>query len=216
MTNTSSADPLMHALPISLWEEAAPKQTPQHARKLREALQPYLSLSDLRRLAALDATALHTLLTPAATLPPEAVQGLLRVLATLLQPTANETITCANDLAALLMVSLGHLDHEEFWQICLDTKQHVQRLHCLYRGSLNATVVRVAEVFRLPLLLNSASMIVAHCHPSGSTEPSPQDIDMTRLLRQAGQLLEIDLLDHLIIGRGQWLSLREQRLGWEK
>jgi len=89
----------------------------------------------------------------------------------------------------------------------------VQRLHRLYKGSLNSSVVRVCELFRLPLQLNSAAIIVAHNHLSGSTQASPEDIDVTRTLIQAGELLEIDVLDHLIISRGAWMSMREQRLG---
>ena len=112
------------------------------------------------------------------------------------------------------MLELGHLDHEEFWIACLDTKNHVQRLHRLYKGCLNSSVVRVSEVFRLPLELNSAAIIVCHSHPSGSTQASPEDINVTRLLIEAGELLEIQVLDHLIIGQGRWVSMREQGLGW--
>jgi DNA repair protein RadC len=98
--------------------------------------------------------------------------------------------------------------------VCLDTKNHVQRIQQLYKGSLNSSVVRVGEVFRLSLLLNSAAIIVAHNHPSGSTEASPEDIDATRSIIRAGELLQVEVLDHLIIGQGSWLSMREQRLGW--
>jgi DNA repair protein RadC len=124
-------------------------------------------------------------------------------------------ITQPGDLAALLMVEMGHLDHEELWIVCLDTKNHVQRLQRLYRGSLNSSVVRISELFRLPLVLNSASIIVAHNHPSGDViHASPEDIAVTRSLIQAGELMQIEVLDHLIIGQGRWISLREQRLGW--
>ena len=145
---------------------------------------------------------------------PEEVQALVSLLQVLLAPCKDERITRPADLAALLMLELGHLDHEEFWIACLDTKNHVQRLHRLYKGSLNSAIVRVSEVFRLPLELNSAAIIVCHSHPSGITQASPEDIDVTRLLIQAGELLEIEVLDHLIIGQGAWMSMREQRLGW--
>ena len=138
---------------------------------------------------------------------------MLTLLTALLKPRPEEAIGKPADLAALLMLEMGALDHEEFWVTCLDTKNHVQSIQHLYTGSLNGSVVRVSEVFRLPLRLNSAAIIVAHCHPSGSTTPSPEDLTVTNLLVQAGRLLDIEVLDHLIIAQGRWLSLREQRLG---
>ena len=142
------------------------------------------------------------------------MQALVSLLQVLLAPCKDERITRPADLAALLMLEMGHLDHEEFWLACLDTKNHVQRLHRLYKGSLSSSVVRVCEVFRLPLQLNSAAIIVAHNHPSGSVVASPEDIEVTRRLIQAGELLEIEVLDHLIIGQGAWMSMREQHLCW--
>jgi DNA repair protein RadC len=79
---------------------------------------------------------------------------------------------------------------------------------------LNSSIVRVGELFRLPLLLNSASIIVAHNHPSGSTDASSEGIEATKSIVQAGELLQVEVLDHLIISQGSWLSMREQRLGW--
>jgi DNA repair protein RadC len=179
---------------------------------VREALAPYLSLTELRRLAA-QGEDLHAALTGLEPLP-EAVRALLTLLSLLLAPSHMESIRQPADIAALLMLRLGHLDHEEFWLTCLDTKNHVQRLVPLYKGSLNSSVVRVAEVFCLPMALNSASIIVAHSHPSGSTQASPEDIKVTKSLVKAGRLLQIEVLDHLIIARGSWLSMREHRLGW--
>ena len=179
---------------------------------VREAISPYLSLTELRGLAAKGEELLAALtgLEPL----PEAVRALLTLLSLLLAPSHEESIRQPTDIAALLMLKLGHLDHEEFWLVCLDTKNHVQRLVPLYKGSLNSSVVRVAEIFRLPIALNSASIIVAHSHPSGSPNAIPDDIKVTKALVKAGHLLQIEVLDHLIIGRGSWLSMRDQRLGW--
>jgi len=94
----------------------------------------------------------------------------LNLLQVLLTPTRNDRITRPADLAALLMLEMGHLDHEEFWVICLDAKNQVQRLHRLYKGSVNSSVVRAGEIFQMPILLKSASIIVAHNHPSGTTQ----------------------------------------------
>jgi DNA repair protein RadC len=179
---------------------------------VREAIAPYLSLTELRRLAA-KGEELQTALTGLEPLP-EAVRALLTLLSLLLAPSHEESIRQPADIAALLMLRLGHLDQEEFWLVCLDTKNHVQRLLPLYKGSLNSAVVRVAEVFRLPMALNSASIIVAHSHPSGSPQASQEDIKVNKALVKAGHLLQIEVLDHLIIARGSWLSMRDQRLGW--
>jgi len=179
---------------------------------LREAIAPYLCLDELRRLAASGASVQDALKRVEGL--PEEVQALMSLLQVLLTPSADECIRQPADLAALLMLEMGHLDHEEFWVACLDTKNHVQRLHRLYKGSLNSSVVRVCELFRLPLLLNSAAIIVAHNHPSGGIQASPEDIDVTRSFIQAGELLQIEVLDHLIIGQGVWMSMRERQLGW--
>ena len=184
----------------------------RQARALRQAIAPYLCLTELRRLAASGASVLDALKSGQDV--PEEVQALMNLLQVLLAPLGKERITQPADLATLLMVEMGHLDHEEFWVVCLDTKHQVLRLHRLYKGSLDSSVVRAAEIFQLPILLKSAAIIVAHNHPSGSTQPSPEDIDVTRALVEAGKLLQIELLDHLVIGQGAWLSMRERQLGW--
>ena len=186
--------------------------TQRQARALREVIAPYLCIADLRRLATDGENVLAALKSIEGI--PEEVQAVVSLLQVLLAPGKDERITRPADLAALLMLEMGHLDHEEFWVACLDTKNHVQRLHRLYKGSLNSSVVRVCELFRLPLQLNSAAIIVAHNHPSSSTQASPEDIDVTRMIIQAGEFLQIEVLDHLIIGQGAWMSMREQRLCW--
>lgn len=204
--------PQHHDGQLHLFENASvydAASSPQ-AQRLREAIAPYLCLNELRRLAA-GGENLQTILRHAEPVPDE-VQALLTLLTTLLKPRPNEAIGKAGDLAAMLMLDMGDLDHEEFWVICLDIKNHVQHIQRLYTGTLTSSAVRVSEVFRLPLRLNSAAIIVAHCHPSGSTTPSPEDLAVTTLLVQAGKLLDIAVLDHLIIAKGRWLSLREQRL----
>ncbi len=195
----------------TLWP-APNTQVRRQEQALREAIAPYLCLADLRRLAA-SGEDIQAALKSLEGIPEE-VQALVRLLRVLMKPLADERITRPADIAALLMLEMGHLDHEEFWQVCLDTSNHVQRIQPLYRGSLNSSIVRVGELFRLPLLLNSASIIVAHNHPSGSTDASTEDIEATKSIVQAGELLQVEVLDHLIISQGSWLSMREQRLGW--
>jgi DNA repair protein RadC len=187
-------------------------RTKRQEQALREAIAPYLCLAELRRLAAGGENVQAAIKNHERV--PEEVQALLSLLQVFVKPVPDERITQPSDVAALLMLQMGLLDHEELWVVCLDTKNHVQRIQQLYKGSLNSSVVRVGEVFRLPLLLNSAAIIVAHNHPSGSSEASPEDVDATRSIIQAGELLQVEVLDHLIIGQGSWLSMREQRLGW--
>jgi len=181
-------------------------------RMLREAIAPYLCLADLRKLAASGEDVQAALRENEAI--PEEVQALISLLRVLLMPRSQECIGKPADIAAALMLEMGRKDQEEFVVVCLDTKNHVQRIHRLYRGTLNSSVVRVAEVFRVPIALNSAAIIVAHNHPSGVPQASQEDIEVTRLLVQGGATLQIEVLDHLIIGQGKWISMREQRLGW--
>jgi hypothetical protein len=184
-------------------------QPSAHLRRLREAIAPYLCLDELRRLATTGAD-LHAALRSDEA-PPDEVRALLSLLADLLSPLPGEVIVGASDVAARLLVEIGQLDHEVFVVVCLDTRQRIQRIVPLYHGTTNSTLVRVGEVFRPAIGLGSTSIIVAHNHPAGSTTPSHADEEVTRLLRQAGQTLDIELLDHLIIAQGQWASLREQQ-----
>jgi hypothetical protein len=199
---------------LHLFEHAAsyaPSPTPQ-VRRLRDALAPYLCLDELRRLATCGQDVQAALRSDDP--PPDEVQALLALLCALLSPPPGEAIRSAADLAARLLVEIGHLDHEVFVVACLDNALHIQRILSLYRGTANSTAVRVGEVFRPAIALGSTSIIVAHNHPAGSTTPSPEDVEVTTLLRAAGQTLGIELLDHLIIAQGRWASLRTERQGW--
>jgi len=84
----------------------------------------------------------------------------------------------------------------------------------LYQGSVNSSQVRVGEVYRQAIIDNSSSIIIAHNHPSGDPTPSPDDVVVTKAILQAGKLLDIDLLDHLILSNGRFVSLKERGLGF--
>ena len=118
------------------------------------------------------------------------------------------------DAANLLLGEMATLEQEHLRTILLDSKNHVLRVHTVYIGSLNSAVVRVGELFREAIRLNSAAMIVVHNHPSGDPTPSPEDVAVTRQIVDAGKLLNIDVLDHLVIGHGRWVSLKERGLGF--
>lgn len=129
-------------------------------------------------------------------------------------PTERPAIHCPADAANILDYFIGSLDHEEMWVVDLDTRNRVMSLVKLYQGSVNSSQVRVAEVFRQSILENAPAVIVAHNHPSGDTSPSPEDASVTRAIFQAGKLLDIDLLDHIIVSKGRFTSLKERGLGF--
>lgn len=119
--------------------------------------------------------------------------------------------------AANLLTAMGVLEQEQMRVLLLDTKNRVQSVYTTHLGSLHTTVVRVAEIYREAVRANAAAIIVAHNHPSGDPSPSPEDVALTRELVKAGKLLDIELLDHLVIGAGdRFASLKERGLGFEK
>lgn len=125
-------------------------------------------------------------------------------------------IKSPTDAAQLLMLEMGHLDQEHLRTVLLDTKNRVQAVSTVYVGSLNASMVRVGEVFKAALKHNSAALIVAHNHPSGDPTPSPEDVLVTREIVSAGKLLDVEVLDHLVIGHGRFVSMRERGLGFAR
>ena len=118
------------------------------------------------------------------------------------------------DAANLLMPEMMTLEQEHLKVVLLDTKNRVMRITTLYVGSLNTTMIRVGEVFREAIRTNAAAIIVAHNHPSTDPTPSPEDVAVTRQIVEAGKLIDIDVLDHLIIGGSRWVSLKERGLGF--
>ncbi len=116
------------------------------------------------------------------------------------------------DVAALLAPNMAHLKQEQLRTVLLDSHRRVMASPTIYIGSLEMTVVRVAEVFREAIAHNCASLVLVHNHPSGDPTPSPEDLDLTETLVAAGRLLDIAVLDHIIIGQGAWRSLRDTGL----
>jgi DNA repair protein RadC len=97
---------------------------------------------------------------------------------------------------------------------CLDTKNRLLKIAKVYRGSVNTAQIRVGEVFKDAVRLNATSVIIAHNHPSLDPTPSPEDILLTRQIVEAGKLLDIEALDHLVVAGGRYVSLRERGLGF--
>lgn len=122
----------------------------------------------------------------------------------------NRKIRSPQDANELLSKFLGLVDREHFLVMCLDTKNQPTCIQTVHIGSLNSSIVHPREVFKTAILSNSASIIVAHNHPSNVTTPSAEDIEVTNRLKEAGSIIGIDLLDHLIICEDSFLSLNEK------
>ena len=129
-------------------------------------------------------------------------------------PNERPQIRGPEDVANLLMLDMGLLEQEHLRTVLLDTKNNVLRVVNVYTGSLNTAVVRVGEVFREAIRANCAAIIVVHNHPSGDPTPSPEDVQVTETLVAAGKLLDIEVLDHVVIGRNRYVSLKERGLGF--
>lgn len=129
-------------------------------------------------------------------------------------PVERPQVRSPADAAQLLMAEMSLLEQEHLRLILLDTKNYVLSIPTVYVGSLNTSLIRVGELFRYALKDNCAALIVVHNHPSGDPTPSPEDVTVTRKIVEGGQLLDIEVLDHLIIGRGRFISLKERGLGF--
>lgn len=118
------------------------------------------------------------------------------------------------DVAELVLAEMALLDVEQLRIALLDTKNYLQHIETIYSGNVNTAIVRVAEVYRPAIRINAPAIILIHNHPSGDPTPSPEDVHVTQLLYTAGKDLDIQLLDHLIIGRNRFVSLKERGLGF--
>ena len=120
----------------------------------------------------------------------------------------------ANHLLQHVFQPFDTFEQEELWTLLLNTRNRITHEVMVYRGTVNAVQVRPAEIFKEAVRNNAVLMVVAHCHPSGDPTPSPDDVQATRILVQAGKNLDIELLDHVVIGRGRWVSMKERGLGF--
>ena len=134
---------------------------------------------------------------------------------TIAAPDERPLVRSPADAANLLMGEMSMLEQEHLRVMLLDTRNRVLSIKTVYQGSLNTSVVRVSELFRDAIRQNAAAILVAHNHPSGDPEPSPEDVSVTRNVIDAGKLLDIEVLDHLVIGQQRYVSLKERGLGFE-
>lgn len=119
-------------------------------------------------------------------------------------------VRSSHDVKEHMMPRLRYEQQEKFYVLPLSTKNHVLAEREVSVGSLNASIVHPRELFRAALDYAAASVILVHNHPSGDPNPSREDIDITRRLVEAGNLLEIPVLDHVIIGDGKYVSLKDK------
>ncbi|MCJ7737494.1 MAG: DNA repair protein RadC [Anaerolineae bacterium] len=130
-------------------------------------------------------------------------------------PEERWQIRAPSDAAHILMPMLSHQIQEHLIVMVLDTRNRVIHQQTLYVGTRNTSLCRIAEVFGVAMQHNAAGIMIAHNHPSGDPNPSPEDVALTRRLVEAGKLMEIAVLDHLVIGHNTYVSLHERNLGFE-
>ncbi|HLK14025.1 MAG TPA: DNA repair protein RadC [Fimbriimonadaceae bacterium] len=122
------------------------------------------------------------------------------------------SIGCAEDVFRLLRDELRNKRQEYFYAVLLDSKNNVLKKCQVHAGTLTASLVGPREVFREAIREGASALIVAHNHPSGDPTPSPEDVEVTRKLRSVGEMLDIPLLDHVVVGDERWTSLADSGL----
>ena len=131
-------------------------------------------------------------------------------------PSGRWTIRSPRDVADRLLLQMGRLEREELRVVMLDTKNHVLRVATVYQGNVSSSLVRVGELFRDAVRVNASGVILVHNHPSGDPTPSPDDLHLTAEALAAGRLLDIQLLDHLVIGHDAYVSLRDRGVAFDR
>jgi len=132
------------------------------------------------------------------------------------RPEGRWTIRSPRDVADRLLVDMGRLEREELRVLSLNAKNVVQRVSTVYVGNVSASLVRVGELFRDAVRLDASGVILAHNHPSGDPTPSPDDLHLTAEAIAAGRLLDVDVLDHVVIGQDAWISLRDRGVAFDR
>lgn len=131
-------------------------------------------------------------------------------------PAVRPIIRSPRDLADRLILQMGRLEREELRVVLLDTKNHVLRVVTVYQGNVSSSLVRVGELYRDAVRLDASGVILVHNHPSGDPTPSPDDLHLTAAALAAGRMLDIQLLDHLVIGHDAYVSLRDRGVAFDR
>jgi DNA repair protein RadC len=130
-------------------------------------------------------------------------------------PDGRWTVRAPRDVADRLAVSMGQLEREELRVLLLNAKNSVLKAVTIYQGNVSSSLVRVGELFRDAVRVNATGIILVHNHPSGDPTPSPDDLHLTAEALAAGRLLDIDLLDHIVIGHASYVSLRDRGVAFD-
>jgi DNA repair protein RadC len=131
-------------------------------------------------------------------------------------PASRWTVRSPSDVADRLLLQMGRLEREELRVVLLNTKNVVLRVATVYQGNVSSSLVRVGELFRDAVRHNATGVILVHNHPSGDPTPSPDDLHLTAEALAAGRLLDIDLLDHLVVGHDAFVSLRDRGVAFDR
>ena len=130
------------------------------------------------------------------------------------QPQERAMVRAPEDIANLLQGEMGLLDQESMRVILLNTRNQVLGTAEVYRGSVHTAVVRIGELFREALRQNAPAVVLVHNHPSGDPTPSAEDIAMTKQAVAAGELLDVEVLDHVILAHGRFESMKTKKVAF--
>lgn len=123
---------------------------------------------------------------------------------------ARPLVRSPRDVSALVMEEMRFLDREQFRTVLLDAKNHVLGIRTVSVGSLSSSIVHPREIFKEAIARSSAAIVLVHNHPSGDPTPSREDVEVTRRLVEAGRLLGIEVLDHVVVGDNRYVSFKEK------
>ena len=127
----------------------------------------------------------------------------------------NSPRDAAQYLLEKIYTPFDDFDQEEMWVLLLNNRHRVTHEVMVYRGQVNAINIREAELLKEAVRVNAPAIVLSHCHPSGEATPSPEDVSVTVLANKAADLLGITLVDHLVVGKDSWVSLKERGLGFD-
>ena len=179
-----------------------------------EALARHDGLAGLARATELELVDLHGVGVAKAAQLTAAIELGRRILAD--WPVGRWTVRAPRDVADRLIPQMGHLEREELRVVLLNAKNTVVKVVTVYQGNVSASLVRVGELFRDAVRVNAAGTILVHNHPSGDPTPSPDDLHLTAEALAAGRLLDIELLDHVVIGHDAFVSLRDRGVAFDR
>ncbi len=133
----------------------------------------------------------------------------IKQVVTVREDITNPFLCTPSAVAKLVQNEIADDDREIFLVIALNSKNKVIAIHRCHIGSINRSIVHPREVYKAAILNNAASIVIGHQHPSGNTDPSTEDIEVTKRLKEAGKIIGIEVLDHLIVSPTEYTSLRE-------